>query len=263
MFIDALDLNGQTYLHINVRLVSLLGLHAAAYCSEALAIIRRAVGNEHSSSVIKDADGQPFVKIDRKYIQSRIGLTPNEQSDVENLLEGNSLLFRHPTIANAIMLDGKRLVSMIVGSEDLGEDFGTAPANLQPAKPKATKKAARGKLLKNIASRIEARTDLDSDLSKALLEWAGELLKYRLVSFKMVDTFIADILSYNDKDKALKVVTTAASYGLPTAEEAAAKLLYKTNIAEEMNNTTLVKKGSIRKFKHERATKDDLGEDDF
>lgn len=268
MFIDALDLNGSTYLHIPVKLVSLFGPSVAMYCSEALAIIRRAVSNEHSSLIIEDSDGQQYVKMDRRYIQGRIGLSADEQAAAESILEQNSLLIKHPTISNAIMIDGQRIVALIVGHS--AEEFDAAMGSkvetaIKSVTPKASnaKKAARTKLLKNIKNHIEARTDLDSDISKAVLEWSGEVLKYRLLSYKMVDTFIADVLSYNDKDKALKVIATAASYGMATAEEAAAKLLYKTNIMEEINSTTISKKGAIRKLKHERATADDLGEDSF
>ena len=43
MFIDALDINGTTYLHTNIKLVSLLGLNAAVYCSTRKGISRTVI----------------------------------------------------------------------------------------------------------------------------------------------------------------------------------------------------------------------------
>jgi len=237
MFIDALDVSSATYLHINVKLISLIGLKAAAYCSEVLNVIKVAVSSGNGKSLV-DYDGQLYLKVNRQDIKDRTGLEKNEQEQIDDILEKNGLLIKHPTLTGAIMIDGKKLLDYITD-----EDSKPVAQTIQvKAKYKPIDVKVRIRM-SNIKEQIKSMSDLDAEITVALCEWVDALR--RAMTDKQVKAFIDGVKSYDDKDLVLRIITTATTNRLLNFEDAVAKVIYKDKVMEEAKKVTVVKKSKV------------------
>ena len=237
MFIDALDVSSSTYLHINVKLISLIGLKAAAYCSEVLNVIKVAVSSGNGKNLV-DYDGQLYLKVNRQDIKDRTGLEKNEQEQIDDILEKKGLLIKHPTLTGAIMIDGKKLLDYITDedSKPVAQVI-QVKAKYQPVDVKVRIR------MSNIKEQIKSMTDLDAEIVVALCEWVDALR--RAMTDKQVKAFIDGVKSYDDKDLVLRIITTATTNRLLNFEDAVAKVIYKDKVMEEAKKVTVVKKSRV------------------
>ena len=267
MFIDALDLNGTTYLHINIKLVSVLGLDAAVYCSEVLAIIKRSI-NDKSKCIIDEASGNAYVKIDRAYIMDRTSLSIKDQHKCDEVLEGKGLLLKHPSVNNALIIDVEKLVRYII-SDDLNPFEGTAGLDnelvAEPVTKDSTKKK-RDAIARVLKKAAEDLPDTSAKMKTALRSWVESIVRKsnKRLSKSDFNNFVAAAKACETEELALVIIDTAVKYQYVIFEDAAAKVVYNEAVRQEVNNVKIVKKDEVRKTGLQLATKEDVeGGDEF
>lgn len=238
MFIDALDTSSSTYLHINVKLISLIGLKAAAYCSEVLNMIKTSVSTSGGGKNLIEYDGQLYLKVNRQDVKNKTSLSTDEQEQIEEMLEKHGLLLKHPTLTGAIILDGKKLLDFIT-------DENSTPIT-ETIKVKAKYKPidiqVRNRINK-IKEQFKALTDVDADIIVALCEWVEAL--HKMLTGKQVDAFLDGVRSYTDKDLVLRIITVATTNKFINFEDAVAKVIYKDKVMAEAKKVSVVKKSTV------------------
>ena len=191
MLIDLLSMDN--YVHFNIKLAELIGLHAAIYISELLNINEKAVRKDK----VKD---DCFV-VDRSYIQRRTTLSKDEQLEIDKMLVNLGVLKSQEGSEDAVVLDLTVLTALL--SADLSGKDGIEKL-LSAAKPK--KKTKSESIIQNLRKNI---TTTNEELYKAYCEWIDAVYaKQGWMSAKSVVVAQRTVDSYanHNLDLALKLI---------------------------------------------------------
>lgn len=268
MFIDALDLNSDTYLHVNVKLISVLGLNAAVYCSEVLTLIRRYL-DDKTKCITDETSGNLYVKINRTYITERTGISSKEQAQIDNVLESKGLLLKHPSVNSAIILDVKQLLKIVTGEETIPFEGTVGLDNSVPmveAYKQPSDKSKRTAIARELKKCIPLDGRLSVKMREALKEWIDSIVKKsnKRLSKAEVEAFIEGIQKYADADLALAVVKTAIRYQFKMLPDAEAKLVYNEEVSKEVKRIKQVANNEVKRTGPNLATLEDVeGGDEF
>lgn len=189
------------YGQYNRTLAKQLGLPAAVYASEILDI---------SAQVYKkgkfSADG--FWKLDRKYLEDRTTLTPEQQEEVESILVALEILDKQGKNQLRFRLD--KLFNILSGDVTISEEQLSV---LCEKKPKLTKKEA---ILLSLKKCIN---EPDPDLHLAYENWLDVVYEKGVCKKVQIESFINDINNYTtDKATKLAILKVATQAGYKVAE---------------------------------------------
>ena len=180
------------YVHYNIKLAELIGLHAAIYISELLNINEKAVRKDK----VKD---DCFV-VDRSYIQRRTTLPKEEQLEIDKMLINLGVL-KAQELEDALVLDLTVLTALL--SADLSGKEGIEKL-LSAAKPR--KRTKSESIIQNLRKSI---TTTNEELYKAYCEWIDAVYaKQGWMSAKSVVVAQRTVDNYanHNLDLALKLI---------------------------------------------------------
>lgn len=197
MLIDLLSMSN--YVHFNVKLAQILGLHSSIYLSQIMDINEKAIR--------KNKMNENYFTIDRDYITSRTTLPEKEQKEIENNLIKIGVLERSSDDVNTLQLNITVLTSILMSPD---EDLIKEISNL--AKPKQSKTKAE-KIIENLKSNI---VTINPELRQAYFDWIDAV--YSKDGFMTKAAVIAaqgniDKFSNRNLDIALKVLEIATING--------------------------------------------------
>ena len=233
-------------LSINISLIKMLGLPAAAYCSEIFSILKKAITKDK----LKE---EGSIKVDREYVESRTGLSAKEQLEIENILSRNKFIEKVSSSDDVFVVNVPLFVQLISGSDDLSK---TEFEKLR-RKYKSKKESQEAKK-QSIATAIKDGIIYpDLQVKEKLCEWVDTIFattKLQLTS-KIVDVFIATLNAYvqGDMDKALKIVQIAINQSFRDCTWAINSYERSLNMSKSTTATN-----TPRVTRQDRATKDDI-----
>lgn len=198
MLIDLLSMDN--YVHYNIKIAQILGLHASIYISELL--------NINEKAVRKDKLSDNCFIVDRGYIERRTTLSKEEQKDIDTMLFNLGILKKLEGNADGLTLDLTILTSLVsaepVSLENLEKAISAAKTN---SKPKRTKTEA---IIDNLKSRVICT---NSELKDAYDDWIEAVYaKQGWMSVKSVTVAQRTIDDYcnHNLDLALKLLEIAS-----------------------------------------------------
>lgn len=197
MLIELLSMSN--YVHFNVKLAEILGLHTAIYLGQITDINEKAIR--------KNKVDENFFTIDREYITKRTTIPEKEQKDIENNLIKIGILERSNKDSNTLLLNLTVLTSILMSPD---EDLLKNVENL--AKPKKSKTKAE-KIIENLKENI---ITTNPELRQAYFDWIDAV--YAKDGFMTKAAVIAaqsniDKFSQRNLDIALKVLEIATING--------------------------------------------------
>ena len=147
------------YVHFNVKLAEILGLHSAIYLGQLMDINEKAIRKKKT-----DKD---FFVIDRKYIESRTTLKAKEQKDIEKNLIKIGVLKRDKENEDALFLDITMLTTILANPDE---------EVIRNVKTQMKKTANQTKLEAMATSCKEMIITNDFTLRKAYFDWIDAVL---------------------------------------------------------------------------------------
>lgn len=197
MLIELLSMSN--YVHFNVKLAEILGLHTAIYLGQITDINEKAIR--------KHKVDENFFTIDREYITKRTTIPEKEQKEIENNLIKIGILERSDKDSNTLLLNLTVLTSILMSPD---EDLLKNVENL--AKPKKSKTKAE-KIIENLKENI---ITTNPELRQAYFDWIDAV--YSKDGFMTKAAVIAaqsniDKFSQRNLDIALKVLEIATING--------------------------------------------------
>lgn len=197
MLIELLSMSN--YVHFNVKLAEILGLHTAIYLGQITDINEKAIR--------KNKVDENFFTIDREYITKRTTILEKEQKEIENNLIKIGILEKSDKDSNTLLLNLTVLTSILMSPD---EDLLKNVENL--AKPKKSKTKAE-KIIENLKENI---ITTNPELRQAYFDWIDAV--YAKDGFMTKAAVIAaqsniDKFSQRNLDIALKVLEIATING--------------------------------------------------
>lgn len=194
MLLDLLDPNNVgTY---NITLAQVLGLNTAVYCSELLAIYKKALVKNKMVG-----DQQIYFKVDRKYIYKRTSLTIEQQLNIDGKLVEKRFLYKDPENPDVMYLNLTVLVSTIANENvevisNLKEFFNESPSEI--------KRTRREKKVSSLQKSIDTPYP---EVNAALRDWIaaiGSNPKNKL-SDQAIKIFLDDVMEFANGNVELAV----------------------------------------------------------
>lgn len=198
MLIDLLSMDN--YVHYNIKIAQILGLHASIYISELL--------NINEKAVRKDKLSDDCFIVDRGYIERRTTLSKDEQKEIDTMLLNLGILKKMDGNADGLTLDLTILTSLVsaepVSLEKLEKAISAAKSS---SKPKRTKAEA---IIDSLKAKVECT---NGELKAAYDDWIEAVYaKQGWMSAKSVAVAQRTVDDYcnHNLDLALKLLEIAS-----------------------------------------------------
>ena len=198
MLIDLLSMDN--YVHYNIKIAQILGLHASIYISELL--------NINEKAVRKDKLSDDCFIVDRNYIERRTTLSKDEQKEIDTMLLNLGILKKLESNPDGLTLDLTILTSLVsaepVSLEKLEKAISAAKSS---SKPKRTKAEA---IIDSLKAKVECT---NSELKAAYADWIEAVYaKQGWMSVKSVTVAQRTVDEYcnHNLDLALKLLEIAS-----------------------------------------------------
>jgi copper chaperone CopZ len=194
MYVDLLD--SDNYAHINRSLIKVLGLQGAAYCSELFTIMRKAIRKNRLVDSV-------FVRVDRAYVEDRVGVSADDQLSIECMWEKMDLISKKSDDEFNINVGG--FLGLITGqsAEKQGNAFSEEDINKLKSKlkPKTSEQKKEGKR-RGIAKMLKAGLDVaDEDVRAKLCDWIDIVTESgKTLSKASVGIFVDSVTKYSKGD---------------------------------------------------------------
>ena len=205
MLVDLLDLNN--YLLINTTLIKIFGLKAAAYCSELFTIVKKAVSKN------KVVENQ-YIAVDRNYVESKIGVSIEEQIQFEDAWAAVDLLARHPSKKDTFTLNVSGFVQLITNAKDLTKTEIDKLKKKLKVKQTRVSKEEKNKAVAQALKNGIIHTNLS--IKAKLEEWVDEMCQnYQYpLSKSVVKSFVDTLDKYTqNEDVATTIIQIAINNG--------------------------------------------------
>ncbi len=200
MLIDLLSMDN--YVHYNIKIAQILGLHAAIYISELL--------NINEKAVRKDKVSDNCFIVDRNYIERRTTLSKDEQKEIDAVLLNLGILKTAEGNDDGLTLDLTILTSLVSAEPISLEKLEKVITAAKNSKPKRTKSDA---IRDNLKEKIVAT---NAELRAAYEEWIDAVYaKQGWMSAKSVTVAQTTIDNYcnHNLDLALHIIEIASING--------------------------------------------------
>lgn len=203
MLLDVFD--NDNSISVNYRTIQIFGLPTAVYLTELINIYKKAT---RKNKLVDDG----YFKIDRKYVNNVLGLTPEEQIICDLNLIKTSVLKKSSDNPDILKIDVKLYLSLLC-SEDM-KLYDDVKKQMKVQKPKGTKESQRQQYINVLKNSIECS---NYELLTALRDWVEGVYARPngFLSKSSIKIFQDTLNSYTkgDLDLALRVVQIATVQG--------------------------------------------------
>lgn len=203
MLLDVFD-NGNS-ISVNYRTIQIFGLPTAVYLTELINIYKKAT---RKNKLVEDG----YFKVDRKYVNNVLCLTPEEQIICDLNLIKTSVLKKSSDNPDILKIDIKLYLSLLC-SEDM-KLYDDVKKQMKVQKPKGTKESQRQQYINVLKNSIECS---NYELLTALRDWVEGVYARPngFLSKSSIKIFQDTLNSYTkgDLDLALRVVQIATVQG--------------------------------------------------
>lgn len=203
MLLDVFD--NDNSISVNYRTIQIFGLPTAVYLTELINIYKKAT---RKNKLVEDG----YFKVDRKYVNNVLCLTPEEQIICDLNLIKTSVLKKSSDNPDILKIDIKLYLSLLC-SEDM-KLYDDVKKQMKVQKPKGTKESQRQQYINVLKNSIECS---NYELLTALRDWVEGVYARPngFLSKSSIKIFQDTLNSYTkgDLDLALRVVQIATVQG--------------------------------------------------
>ena len=229
MLLDVFD--NDNSISVNYRTIQIFGLPTAVYLTELINIYKKAT---RKNKLVEDG----YFKVDRKYVNNVLCLTPEEQIICDLNLIKTSVLKKSSDNPDILKIDIKLYLSLLC-SEDM-KLYDDVKKQMKVQKPKGTKESQRQQYINVLKNSIECS---NYELLTALRDWV-ECVYARTNGFlskSSIKIFQDTLNSYTkgDLDLALRVVQIATVQGYRDCQWAINMLEDSEKRKKKQNNSQI------------------------
>ena len=229
MLLDVFD--NDNSISVNYRTIQIFGLPTAVYLTELINIYKKAT--RKSKLVNED-----YFKVDRKYVNNVLCLTPEEQIICDLNLIKTSVLKKSSDNPDILKIDIKLYLSLLC-SEDM-KLYDDVKKQMKVQKPKGTKESQRQQYINVLKNSIECS---NYELLTALRDWVEGVYARPngFLSKSSIKIFQDTLNSYTkgDLDLALRVVQIATVQGYRDCQWAINMLEDSEKRKKKQNNSQI------------------------
>ena len=235
MYVDLLD--SQNYLLVNISLIKLLGLSGAAYCSELFTIMKKAIK--------KDKLINCCVKVDREYVESKTGVSADEQRALEDCWQKMDLIEKVKGYdENVFDINTEGFLALISGQEDFKDaEIEKLKSKLKPKTAAKEKESKRIAIANGVKASITCPTQ---EVKEKMDEWVETMsINKKPLSKSIAKVFYDAVVKYSGGDTYVmeKVIQKAISNGYADVDYAIHA--YETSLThKEVNPSTEFKRAT-------------------
>lgn len=244
MLLDLFD--NDNSIIVNYKTIQVFGLPTAVYLTELINIYKKA----HRKNKLIDEE---YFKVDRKYINNLIALTPEEQIVCDLNLIKTSILKKSNDNPDILKVDINLYLSLLA-SEDL-KLYDDIKKQMRVQKPKGTKESQRQQYINILKNSIECS---NYELLTALRDWVDGVYARPtgFLSKSSIRIFQDTLNNYTkgDLDVALRIVQIATVQGYRDCTWAIN--MFEDSEKRRLKQTT----SSVRVTEQKVATKKDLSD---
>ena len=229
MLLDVFD--NDNSISVNYRTIQIFGLPTAVYLTELINIYKKAT---RKNKLVEDG----YFKVDRKYVNNVLCLTPEEQIICDLNLIKTSVLKKSSDNPDILKIDIKLYLSLLC-SEDM-KLYDDVKKQMKVQKPKGTKESQRQQYINVLKNSIECS---NYELLTALREWVEGVYASPtgFLSKSSIKIFQDTLNSYTkgDLDLALRVVQIATVQGYRDCQWAINMLEDSEKRKKKQNNSQI------------------------
>ena len=229
MLLDVFD--NDNSISVNYRTIQIFGLPTAVYLTELINIYKKAT---RKNKLVEDG----YFKVDRKYVNNVLGLTPEEQIICDLNLIKTSVLKKSSDNPDILKIDIKLYLSLLC-SEDM-KLYDDVKKQMKVQKPKGTKESQRQQYINVLKNSIECS---NYELLTALRDWVEGVYARPngFLSKSSIKIFQDTLNSYTkgDLDLALRVVQIATVQGYRDCQWAINMLEDSEKRKKKQNNSQI------------------------
>ena len=229
MLLDVFD--NDNSISVNYRTIQIFGLPTAVYLTELINIYKKAT---RKNKLVEDG----YFKVDRKYVNNVLCLTPEEQIICDLNLINTSVLKKSSDNPDILKIDIKLYLSLLC-SEDM-KLYDDVKKQMKVQKPKGTKESQRQQYINVLKNSIECS---NYELLTALRDWVEGVYARPngFLSKSSIKIFQDTLNSYTkgDLDLALRVVQIATVQGYRDCQWAINMLEDSEKRKKKQNNSQI------------------------
>ena len=229
MLLDVFD--NDNSISVNYRTIQIFGLPTAVYLTELINIYKKAT---RKNKLVEDG----YFKVDRKYVNNVLCLTPEEQIICDLNLIKSSVLKKSSDNPDILKIDIKLYLSLLC-SEDM-KLYDDVKKQMKVQKPKGTKESQRQQYINVLKNSIECS---NYELLTALRDWVEGVYARPngFLSKSSIKIFQDTLNSYTkgDLDLALRVVQIATVQGYRDCQWAINMLEDSEKRKKKQNNSQI------------------------
>ena len=229
MLLDVFD--NDNSISVNYRTIHIFGLPTAVYLTELINIYKKAT---RKNKLVEDG----YFKVDRKYVNNVLCLTPEEQIICDLNLIKTSVLKKSSDNPDILKIDIKLYLSLLC-SEDM-KLYDDVKKQMKVQKPKGTKESQRQQYINVLKNSIECS---NYELLTALRDWVEGVYARPngFLSKSSIKIFQDTLNSYTkgDLDLALRVVQIATVQGYRDCQWAINMLEDSEKRKKKQNNSQI------------------------
>lgn len=229
MLLDVFD--NDNSISVNYRTIQIFGLPTAVYLTELINIYKKAT---RKNKLVEDG----YFKVDRKYVNNVLCLTPEEQIICDLNLIKTSVLKKSSDNPDILKIDIKLYLSLLC-SEDM-KLYDDVKKQMKVQKPKGTKESQRQQYINVLKNSIECS---NYELLTALRDWVEGVYARPngFLSKSSIKIFQDTLNSYTkgDLDLALRVVQIATVQGYRDCQWAINMLEDSEKRKKKQNNSQI------------------------
>ena len=229
MLLDVFD--NDNSISVNYRTIQIFGLPTAVYITELINIYKKAT---RKNKLVEDG----YFKVDRKYVNNVLCLTPEEQIICDLNLIKTSVLKKSSDNPDILKIDIKLYLSLLC-SEDM-KLYDDVKKQMKVQKPKGTKESQRQQYINVLKNSIECS---NYELLTALRDWVEGVYARPngFLSKSSIKIFQDTLNSYTkgDLDLALRVVQIATVQGYRDCQWAINMLEDSEKRKKKQNNSQI------------------------
>lgn len=229
MLLDVFD--NDNSISVNYRTIQIFGLPTAVYLTELINIYKKAT---RKNKLVEDG----YFKVDRKYVNNVLCLTPEEQIICDLNLIKTSVLKKSSDNPDILKIDVKLYLSLLC-SEDM-KLYDDVKKQMKVQKPKGTKESQRQQYINVLKNSIECS---NYELLTALRDWVEGVYARPngFLSKSSIKIFQDTLNSYTkgDLDLALRVVQIATVQGYRDCQWAINMLEDSEKRKKKQNNSQI------------------------
>lgn len=229
MLLDVFD--NDNSISVNYRTIQIFGLPTAVYLTELINIYKKAT---RKNKLVEDG----YFKVDRKYVNNVLCLTPEEQIICDLNLIKTSVLKKSSDNPDILKIDIKLYLSLLC-SEDM-KLYDDVKKQMKVQKPKGTKESQRQQYINVLKNSIECS---NYELLTALRGWVEGVYARPngFLSKSSIKIFQDTLNSYTkgDLDLALRVVQIATVQGYRDCQWAINMLEDSEKRKKKQNNSQI------------------------